>query len=426
MAESLDRISVRGADIVDSLGRHVVLRGLVTITSFSDRLQLERDAGDYLRMARDWGMNVQVIRLEAGSLGASPECRFQPTYLDKISRWTNAAAAAGVYTMFKMTTYDAPSWGVGSAFSNKRWQQFWNNVDGQQDVHIAGWRRVWERFSDNPAVIGYDILNEPHEGTDTPHFHRDFLFAYYQKAARALREIDPHPALVFQPAPQSAATEDLALIEDPHPLFAPHFYPRTQALYARYESRHLEMAHQFNYAMVYGEYGLPDSEFRNPVNRDQVILPGWTAEDEQLAAAVFDRNGLGAVRPWYVHSPFWSVVHADGSEHEKMNILARPYPRRASNAQGGWSFDFESKCFTLPLGESVSSGSNVVYVPRRHFPGGFNVSMGTEKYSFTAGGDAVVSHGTASFDPKSDLLTLSVQAQPVVVTIEPREGNEPG
>jgi len=50
--------------------------------------------------------------------------------------------------------YTAPE--VASAFSS-----LYTNEDGLLDKMFSFWTEVADRFSKNPNVIGYDILNEP-------------------------------------------------------------------------------------------------------------------------------------------------------------------------------------------------------------------------------------------------------------------------
>jgi endoglycosylceramidase len=57
---------------------------------------------------------------------------------------------------------------------------FWANTPasdgiGIQDHYAAAWRHIAERFTDNSTVIGYDIMNEPFEGTSVIAGHAAIL-----------------------------------------------------------------------------------------------------------------------------------------------------------------------------------------------------------------------------------------------------------
>jgi hypothetical protein len=78
----LDRVRVTDGEILDSSGRQVILRGLVTITLNVNLItgEVQRPdltSADYERM-RAWGFNAQVIRLEGGRLGLNPDQPVDP------------------------------------------------------------------------------------------------------------------------------------------------------------------------------------------------------------------------------------------------------------------------------------------------------------------------------------------------------------
>jgi endoglycosylceramidase len=404
---------------------------------------VELGPDDFARL-RAWGFNAQVIRLESCRLGASPECRVDPAYLDKLDRWTTEAARHGIYTIYKMTTYDAPSWGVGAAFAEERWQQFWDNEGGQQEVHIRGWTEVWRRFTGRPEVVGYDILNEPHLGSRTRPFHRDHLFPYYRKASKAMRSIDSEAVLLFQPGPRVALEEAPEPLDDPNALFAPHFYPRQLDVYEDRMNTMLDLAARARYAIAFPEYGYPDHPFRD-------ILPAWTPEVGRATAVLFDRHGLSTMRPWYVHSPYWSVLQSDGTEHkEKMDIVSRPYPQRLAGSTTGWSFDFDSKVFVLEIEPRQLSearggvdaagvaraatssradagpGSEIFVAARRHYPNGFRLTLDGETLAWDPAQRGSLTPGDrardvgAVFDADAEILALEPRSSRRALRIQPR------
>src|SRR5262249_23580534 len=46
------------------------------------------------------------------------------------------------------------------------WDSFYANRDGIMDELVATWSKVATSFRDEPAVAGYDLLNEPNHGHD--------------------------------------------------------------------------------------------------------------------------------------------------------------------------------------------------------------------------------------------------------------------
>jgi arylsulfatase A-like enzyme len=418
-AVPLDRLRIEGRRMVDTSGRQVVLRGLVTITAHSNRTPVELGPEDYARM-RAWGFNAQAIRLEGCRLGAAPECQLDSAYLDKLDRWTTDAARHGVYTMFKMTTYDVPSWGVGNARNKKRWQRFWDNEQGQQDVLIGGWRHVWQRFVGRPEVVGYDLLNEPRLGENTATLHRDHLFPFYERAATALREIDRDPIVLVQPGVQGALLSERPVrLNDPNVLFVPHYYPRLLEKYEEHMHTILGFAEEAGYAIAFPEYGYPDRVY-------PFLIGAWTPEIGRLTATILDRHGLSALRPWFVHSPTWGVLEADGSEQiEKMNIVSRPYPQRVAGAATGWSFDFETKTWRVVIepDAGVEADSEIFVAARRHYPGGFEAEVDGRTFRpDRAAADGLAPADSAreqglSYDPEAEILSIAPSPRPVRLTL---------
>ena len=98
--------------------------------------------------------------------------------------------------------YTAPE--VASAFAS-----LYGNEDGLLDKMFAFWSVVSEKFSQNPNVIGYDILNEPWPAniykeetlfTKPKKFDETILFPIAQQANTVVREKDTEKAIFFEGA----------------------------------------------------------------------------------------------------------------------------------------------------------------------------------------------------------------------------------
>ena len=66
-----------------------------------------------------------------------------------------------------------------------------------QEQTIEVWKRLASHYRDNPAVLGYDLLNEP-----IPHFpqllkYNERLEPLYRRISAAVRQVDPHHVLIF-------------------------------------------------------------------------------------------------------------------------------------------------------------------------------------------------------------------------------------
>jgi hypothetical protein len=299
-AGSLDPLHLDSRFLRDSSNRVVILRGVTTITGNNNGKPMIMTAADYDRI-RAWGFNAQQIRLEGCKLGLLPPCKPDPSYMDKLDAWVTLGEERGIYTLFKVTTYDIPGLGFNAQFGKKAWDQFWDVSTGNQDQFISGWKAVWVHFKGRASVVGYDILNETSPGSNTPHFNHDFLLPFYRRALAALREVDPEKVLLFQPALR--ADDSLEPLGGERVMFAPHYYP----FYADPDviwHKLLDDGVKVKAPVLIGEYGLPNTPFKTPA----ISTPAATPERDQADAALFDSNALSTIKTWYTSVGNWSLL----------------------------------------------------------------------------------------------------------------------
>jgi hypothetical protein len=295
-------IHVQNGAIVDSSGNPILLRGFVSITNNTDGSPVSYTLADYQRM-QSLGANMQAIRLGAGSLAAWPNQQGEPGYVDRLALMVAHAKQAGLFSAFKFTMYDVQGSNVIQV--NQTWNQCWNIASGAQDAVLAGWKNIWQRFATEPFVFGYDLLNEPEQGTlnlDDNTFATQHLNPFYAKAIKALRSIDSQHLAFIQPPVQ--ANSYTAPVGVDQILYAPHFYPDMtqylagqfvttgyQPLLQRYQS---EAAIQ-KAPLYIGEYSMPVdlSKDDDPQYQQQYI--GL----EQTALNLFTHNKLPFSRPWF-------------------------------------------------------------------------------------------------------------------------------
>ena len=409
--------------IRDSSHRAVVLRGVVTITMNNDGRPMAMTGADYDRI-RAWGFNVQQIRLEACRLGLLPPCMsLAPGYLDKLEAWVAMGAERGIYSIFKATTYDIPGLGFQDQFKPGAWNRFWDTGSGWQDQFQAGWRRVWERFKDNPAVIGYDILNECTPGSNTPGFIRHHLFPFYRRMYTALRKLDGAHLFFFQPSLR--ADDELEPLGGAGVVFAPHFYPlvgRPEATYRRL----LDDGRKVNAPVLIGEYGLPNTPFR----AGATIIPAGTPERDRGDALLFDQTAMSTIKTWYTSVGNWALLTPEGEEQPRLRYFSRPYPQRTAGTPKSFSFDFDTGQwrYEWESGPAVQAPT-VIYVPlARHYPNGFRIAAGDVRLETDRAAKAglVVTGGPREagaafrYDFASQTLTVDAAARVNAIAIGPR------
>jgi endoglycosylceramidase len=119
---------------------------------------------------------------------------------------------------------------VGQAFAN-----FWLDRDGIQTELVHTWAVLARAFAANPAVAGYDLLNEPHPGETPGVTDTVFLGRYYRAtidairgAERSVRHGFAHIAFVEPMDTWSAvpvgASPSPGFSSDAQIVFAPHLY----------------------------------------------------------------------------------------------------------------------------------------------------------------------------------------------------------
>ncbi len=112
-------------------------------------------------------------------------------------------------------------------------------------AQAAMWRVIADRFGRHPAVLGYDLINEPmgelREGEDLAAAARrieaEKLTPMYNRLAAAVRSVDRESWLFVGPTPIVGEGVPTALgkIKDPKVVYAPHFYNTAMEAGADYD-----------------------------------------------------------------------------------------------------------------------------------------------------------------------------------------------
>ncbi|GGN74774.1 hypothetical protein GCM10010112_45270 [Actinoplanes lobatus] len=264
------------ATIGDVTGRQVILRG-VNVNQLIDYYLRDPAVpatqpltdGDFEQMA---AMGFNVMRLGMSWSRLEPERgTFDESYLQRIRDAVAGAKAHGIYTVLDMHEdawgnaiarpsarcgggtspargWDgAPGWAtitdgtahceflardlapaVATAFGN-----FYTDRDGIQSELVRTWAFVAKAFAGEPAVAGYDLLNEPGIGANPPVSSGLLLGRYYDAAITAIRQAEQaagghthlaffEPSVLwsglgFDAAPAPGFTGDRQLVFAPHP-----------------------------------------------------------------------------------------------------------------------------------------------------------------------------------------------------------------
>ncbi len=375
--------------IRDEQGRHVIPRGFVINTEDS-KGDIYYTPDDYHRMVR-MGTNFQVIRLRMGRLGGYPGNELEPGYLLQLDSLVQMGKNAGLKSDFKMTVYGA------TGFS---WETFWRNKNGEFDRLTDAWKLIWERYKDEQAIYGYDLLNEPRKGdldVSYQDLEKKYLVPLYKHLIDVSQEINPEKKCLYQPIlvnDPDRETYHVPFIEMRTPLdrenilYGPHIYEGDKSWIRRWIAQYTRDASVSGVPMFFGEWG--------PATYDEVdssLVEQFEFRDFYIeTASVFDSLGVGTIKAWFTgtrstgkssRGPFtWSIFKDNqgvGTIERKyiVDVIARPYPQCIAGDIMEFSVDFPTRSLNMEIRTDNSRGSSRIFIPAdRWYPDGFTVTIG--------------------------------------------------
>ena len=109
--------------------------------------------------------------------------------MDKVIGWCKSH---GLYVILDM--HDAPGGQTGDNIDDSYGYPWLMECEASQRLYCDIWRRIADRYRNEPTVLGYDLLNEP----IAPYFGEDVerlntkLKGVYRMGFDAIREVDPY------------------------------------------------------------------------------------------------------------------------------------------------------------------------------------------------------------------------------------------
>lgn len=416
--------------IRDDDGRVLILHGMNVMGSAKgdpERLPTELTPEYARHYAREWGFNFARYLILWDGIEPSPG-EYNSDYLDKTEERLNWLWDEGVYVMLDMhqDVYSrffccdgAPEWAVRDDDlpfeQNPQWDlnyfapavmasfdNFWNYEGEHSDLqdHYAGaWGKVVERFKDHPAVIGYDLMNEPSPGSaldakefsttppDGPaaEFDRTLFTDFYERMIDRLREIDPDGWIFYEPRYAGPANGQPSYIEklvdprsgDARIGYAPHLYSISMEFLRRYdvgnddtlidwETNRTSEALAQQAPVVLGEWGFDWSWENSPIFMDEAnamadrMMMGW-------AYWPGDPNGWGI----WEYGDEGEIVDRPAAD-----AVTRVYPQSVAGIPRSFSYTPDTRRFELSFDPSPSATMPTeIFIPEaRHFPDGWTLS----------------------------------------------------
>jgi len=464
---STPALSATGTWLTNGDGQTVILHGFNEVYKLAPYLPSASGfSADDAAFLADNGFNV--VRLGVVWAGVEPEPGVIDTnYLDSIQQTVQTLADHGIYTVIDMhqdlyssTFYGegAPTWASqsgglpnpdagfpGNYYLNPAqshaWDAFWGNAAapnglGLQDNYALTWEHIASYLSGNPAVIGYDVMNEPFPGSSWPiallggsFFGTQQLTPMYNQVAAAIRAVDPTTPLYLEPA-NPAVTEipailgaaiSLGRVDDPNYVLAFHDYcgpiggslcvhiANALAAQARTYSLHHDVP------AVMNEFGATSdtSTLTHQMQAGDRYLMSWA---EWAYTGQGDITGSPDVEA-LVYDPASPPV-GDNVNTGNLTTLAAPYPQAISGTPNTWSFTNGTFRFSYSTEKVDGSGS---------FAAGSQTTISVPVVEFPNGYQATITGGHVVSDPGAARLVIASDpgAATVTVVVSPT-ANGPG
>ncbi len=325
-----------------------------------------------------------------GMSSATPEGTTCPAGTEAVIGWDGAPEWATITD--GATTCRAPGSQRESAPAVQRaFANFYADTDGIAGRLTAVWAAVAERFSGDPGVAGYDLLNEPN-GVDPGEANQLAYSRWLQTTIQAIRGVEsaggapPAPVFVeplqLYPLPFNALLPEY--FDDDQLVFAPHNYAESihsvltlEQTFDVYEAG----ADEIDAALWIGEYGFwgtePDTlavATRYAAEEDRRLLGGAWWQWRQTCGDPHSVAGPGepatADQIHLITRACPGHDHADNDTdarftEEFLSILGRAYPRAAPGRLAELVSDPATGQLRVRGTGAAAGGDLVVWLPER-------------------------------------------------------------
>jgi endoglycosylceramidase len=462
---SLSPISTTGTWMTNANGQVVILHGVNEVyklapyepsaNGFSedDAAFLQANGFNEVRLGVIWA----AVEPEPGV--------YDTAYLDSINQTVQMLAAHGIYTIIDMHQdgyssglggEGAPAWAVNtgglpniqlggfpiSTLLNPAAQNaigsFWANGQasnglGLQDNYAQMWEHVAYYFNGDPAIVGYEIMNEPYPTAGQsllsmlgfPYFDAQVLTPFYNQAGSAIRAVDPNTPVFFEPNAlfDFGVPTHLGTVDITNTIFSYHAYCLAKTGLGCFP----DVAGITKMAVAYADaHGIPAmmTEFGtigSSMNLGTLVPPMNSTNQNEIGWVDWAYTGQGDITgspntEWLVKDPNLPPTGTN-VDSAKLAILAQPYPQVVSGTPNAWSYANGTFKFSYSTeradgtGNFAAGSQTTISTPQVEFPNGYQVTV--------TGGQVVSDPNAAQLVIASDPGATTVS---VVVTAAPGGG----
>ncbi|MBI2705566.1 MAG: cellulase family glycosylhydrolase [Actinobacteria bacterium] len=366
---------------------------------------------ELLAAAAERGLNLLRLTIYWDKLEPS-EGVFDEGYLDRVVNALDRAAARGIVVILDMHqdvfgpafgNSGIPIWATrtdGLSYVPQpvwllnylqpavqaAWEHLYEDADLRQ-FQIRAWTRVVQRVKDHPALLGYDLLNEPfgkiREGEDiltaAARVEREQLTPMYQRLTDAISAIDPDHWVFFEP-PNLASLgvpTSLGAVNGPKVAFYPHMYDPSIEVNTYTPGGTVAYNPEFfkTWSTAIGVY--PKA---NPI---PFLVGEWgIAQPEANGMDTFVRDSLATLDKigsgWTVFNwckgDGYCPLDAAGNDRPAISQIFQPYALAIAGAPTASVWDTVSATLKVELSDDASTGATEIFIPEsRSYPGGWKV-----------------------------------------------------
>ncbi|MGA5217082.1 cellulase family glycosylhydrolase [Streptomyces cinereoruber] len=229
------------------------------------------------------------------------------------------------------------------------------------------WRVLADRLDGHPALLGYDLINEPmgeiREGEDLAtaarRIERDQLTPLYNRLADAVRTVDRDAWIFVEPTPivGEGVPTGLGRIHDPKVVYAPHFYNTGMEAGAdydpaagwieSYERAVTRYPEQYEVPVVVGEWG--------PLNNS---LPNMNRFYRDAMSSL-GRYGSGWAGYVWCYGGGYCAVDGTGAFRTNKELTAEPYAEAVAGRVRSAAYDSGTGVYRLTYDAAGRRGSRV-------------------------------------------------------------------
>lgn len=428
-------ISTSGMYFIDESGQYIQLRGINQRAPFLFDISFNdgREANEYIppftqedveEIAR-LGFNHLRLPINWSAFEPQKDVYKKEEFFGKIHEILNWCRAAGIYVLLDIHS-DAwskeigedgmPGWTIYptdyeklegpinfSALTLRRansqvfksFKDLMLNNYNIRDEYMFFWNSLIEEFKDDPAIIGFEPLNEP-----TTYFggvtERQFL-NFYKICSQNMRFIDTRHLLWLEPDAARNIVGTAPLLGTPFPddkiVYCPHYYPNLNPLitHATVEGWMHETDKAFDRIVQEGK------SWNAPIVIDEWGVNPTTPNGKSLIVAFMDqmqqRNIHGSFWLWREAKPgtcgldgTWGFFTDMGDglswqpREDAKKLISTPYAFSLPAPYTSQNFDRNTQTYTCTFEMNTeNSGSPILYIPELWYPNGYNIYVNNKE-----------------------------------------------